>query len=523
MARRELTRAVSFTRLRVDLAFALAGAAALTLAIPLHRSVEAADAPRGTTYLAVLAVVIQLGIIGQSAIATRSRWHRDMSSGSAEELAMTGAAPSQLLLGIWLGACGAAAASILTLLPVLVLTLAVTGASASVMAPVLLSWWLSAAAGSVLGLILASTERQGLNGSPVAWRFWILLILAWGSYRSLFSTFGGSGWALELLRIFRSADPLLLVPAAAGAVGEPWVPKAAAALLAIAGTVAWIGSSPRRFDWGEPPKASASFDGLMLLRPVRRWVAAHRQAQPPCYDRDLAYRFERAHGWRLRISTAGWLMLLAILLIPALPVALLGPGARSGAWLLLMLPPVGSALIAGIGTAAALAAERELSRWPGLLSTPLRTRDWLLAKCRAACTESAPLWAAAAFQAALFAVAGVLDWSAVAVAGLSAPLAAGVTAAWTAAFCVSARSLATATQRAVILLLVPPVVVELARWLLPGGEALESLSLFHLLAEAHRHGLHSGGLPLVVSTAHAASASLCLAAAVWQLERDSLE
>ncbi|HTE19455.1 MAG TPA: hypothetical protein VK689_13885 [Armatimonadota bacterium] len=515
MARREALRLLAGSRSQPGLILLLLGAVLLSLLIPLHRAYGGSPGRSSAPYFLLFAVGIQIGLTVLSARAVWAGMRTDMATGSTEELLLTGARVPQLLLSKWLGTCAAAAVGALALLPLTLLAAAFTGAPMGAVAPVVLCWAVSAALGALVGTLLALSERAPLASTAAVMGF----IQFWFLFRWIIPRVGaGPVWA-DLMRWTQYLDPLTLVPAAVGAVREPWLLKVAVLVMGMAVAVVWMLGSDAELPLRNQRHTTKDPSDFFSLRPVRAWLTGQRTERAPEYDREVMYPFERAYGWRLRVSPPAWMCLLALGNLPALPLAILGRDAHLAA-VILALPEAGvAAVIGAMGIAAGLAAEREQGRWIFLLCSPLSAREIIRAKWRAAWLESWPLWLAAALRGGLMAAAGALPWEALPVIVLAAPVAAGVSAAVVGALCVRAPSLTTAQQRAALWLLAPPLTALGTGFLLPRLPGIGYISLPHVLFSAlqFRPGFADPPHALLALLAYGALGAVALGLAIVQL------
>jgi hypothetical protein len=315
---------------------------------------------------------------------------------------------------------------------------------------------------------------------------WWGIIQGWLLFRFLMPRMGaglGPVWT-SLLRLIQDLDPLTLVPAALGRVHEPSWAKLLFLLGGEAVAITWLLCREHEaplLSRSRRPEADAP---LLSLRPMRAWMMGRRKRLAATYHRSVLFPFEQAHGWRLRVSPPVWLLLLAPGLMLSLPLAILGREAHAAAKLLLPVEIALAAAIAGLGAAASLAAEREQGRWALLLCAPFTTGEIVRVKWQAAWLETWPLWPAAAAHTLLLCAAGALPWVDLPLAVLAVPVAAGAAAAIVLTACATAPSLTSAQQRALLLLVLPPLVAAIGSWLLPGLDGLNNLSLPQLFLTA---------------------------------------
>lgn len=514
LARREAQRFLLGARSFQGSVLALVAVALLCLLIPLHRWYGAGGrAP----YFLLFALVIQIALVVLSARAVWVGMRHDAACGSLDELILTGAKTRELLLGKWLGVCAAGTVWTLALVPLLLLA-AFTGARPGAVASVWVSWAVFAAAGGLVGTLLSLSERTpALTSLPLigVFQVWLLLRVALPSLGASL----GPVWSTLLMWVVL-ADPITLVPAAAGALREPWPLKVGTLVFLLAAAGLWIAGADLDLPPSSVRRASdpASF---FSRRPVRAWLAGSGSGEAADYGQQVMYPFERAHGWRLRVGTAAWYCLLPLLLIPAVTAAILGRDWNFVAVLLAVIDATIAAAVGALGMAASITAEREQGRWELLLSAPLSAGEILRAKWRAVWLETWPLWAAAAVRGLTLALAGALPWNAMPAAALAPPVAAGVSAAVVALFCVRSPSLTTAQQRALLWLLGPPLIALIAGWLLPHLRSIGYVSLPHVLFSALRFSPGFAGplAALAALGAYAALGALAFGLAAWDLRR----
>jgi hypothetical protein len=520
MARREAQRFLFPSRSRQTAVVALLAASGGALLIPLHRLYGGSHGRSDLPYFLVYALAVQIALV---LIFSRAVWaslRQDAATGSADELLVTGASLSQVVVGKWLGLAAAGAVWTAMLLPSLLLASAFARAQAGTIGPVLAAWALSAAAGAMLGTLLAISERGSAAGA--AW--FGMLVQAWFVLRWIFpmmaSRIGLAPWALEVVRAVAQADPVSLIPAAVGALREPWLPKASVLFFLVA--LGLLRLTAWEAEGGVPWQAAKAkpVPDFLSLRPVRAWMTGSRTASPE-YDGEVVYPFERAFGWRMRVSAPMWLCILAVGCLPAVPLAILGREGNAGIAVLVVFQAAVASGIGALGAAGALAAEREQGRWPFLLCAPLRAGEIVLAKWRTAWIESRPLWLGAAGVALLGAVAGALPWTAVLPAASAAPVLSAGSAAWGTLLCVQAPSLTAAQQRALLWLLTPTALALGSAWLLPGLPGVRWISPAMILwsALSFHPGFAAPAGTLVALGAFAASGALALLGAIGVLRR----
>lgn len=518
MARRELARLLPGSAGGVGVWAGPAAAGALALLLPLHRAYGGGPPGARPPYFLIFSLLVQLGLLIGAARAVWASMRRDLASGSLEELLLTGLQPEQLLTGKWAGVSLAGGVWAVSLLPFALVAAACTGTSPAHLIPLTLAWAASASAGATLAALFLVTGRSAAASGGTGW----FILQTWLLLRFLLPRIGaglGAGWA-SLLRVLRELDPLTLVPAALGRAHEPWWAK----LLFLAGLEAaaltWLLCAEHEAAFLARPRESDSDAPLLSLRPMRAWMTSRRTGAAT-YQRGVFFPFERAHGWRLRISPPVWLLILAPALMLSLPLAILGREAHPAACLLVPAEVALAAAISGLGAAASLAAEREQGRWSLLLCAPLTTGEIVRAKWRAAWLETWPLWPAAVVHTLLLGACGALPAAALLPACLAVPVASGAAAAGVMLVSATAASLATAQQRALLLLGVPVLVAAGGAWLLPGLHGLGAMSLPQLLLGAQRFhpGWASPGSALLVLAGYAALIPLGWWAAEWQLRR----
>ncbi len=517
-ARREGLRFLAGPRSTQGLVCALAAACLLALLIPLHRAFGQSPLSPGTYFL-LYALGIQAACFGLAARAVWLSTRQDAAAGTLDELLLAGLGAPAVLYGKWLGVTAAGALWASMLLPAGLLAGAFTGMPAGAVLAAALCWSAAAAAGGLSGTALTFSERtSSLTSIPLL----VFGLQAWFMLRWVFPRIGsgmGPLWSEALLWVQR-ADPLTLLPAAVGLSREPWPLKVAVLALLMGGALAWLAARtddlPLRATGQEKPPGD-----LFSLRPARAWLIGERSGARTDYGADVAYDFERAHGWRLRVSPVAWLCFLAAGLIPTGPLGILGREGHGPVVAVQVMELWVAAGISALGVAAALASEREQGRWLFLLGTPLSPEQLVRAKWRAAWIESWPLWAAGALRAVLMGLAGALPWGAVPVAMVAAPAAAGAAAGLAAGLCVRAPTLAAAQQRALLLLVLPPAAVFAAGWLLPELRGPGYLSLPHLVGAALRFQPPFGGPAAALAglALYALAGALGVAAAAWQLRR----
>lgn len=517
MARRELHRFLIGSRSRQGFLTGLLVAALLALAIPVHRAFGA-ESPRDTTpYFLLFCMVIQVSLCGLWGRALWVSVRRDAAAGSLEELRLTGAGAAQLLLGCWLGLAAAAVFSVLALLPVLLLAAAFSGGSPYSIPAVCLAWALSAGAGALAAaLLLFSGHSTTVSLAPL-----YVGLQGWIAVRMLVPRLGlGPGWS-DVLRWVRDLDPVTLVPAATGSLREPWSPKVimlGALLLAGAG---WLALAERDLPARPPSGMLPGLSDLLSLRPMRGWVTSRRFRRAPEYGRSVMYPFERAFGWRLRISSLAWVCVLGPGLILAVPLALIGREAHAAAAGLVLVELLAVGLIAALGAAASVAGEREQGRWALLLCCGLSVREITLAKWRAAWMESWPLCALILAQALVLVPGGALPLHSLPLLA-AAPLVTAVSSsAASLALGIGAASLVSAQQRALLWVLVPPVLGIGASLLLCRLPQVGYLSLPHLTASGlgFRPSFAGGPEIALALGGHLLVGGAALSAAAWQLLR----
>lgn len=516
MALREIRRLTIGARSGQGMSASLVVAGLACLLIPLHRVFGVAPGQGLPPYMLFYGLAVQLVLLIAGARAVWAGMRHDVASGTAEELLLTGAEPAQILLGKWLGACGAGLAWSLFLLPFTLFAAAFTGASAEAVLGLTLAWAATVCMGALIGALIALSERSaGLAFAQVMGGAQLWLMLRWVVPRM-----GGFGpFGVEFFRWLALLDPMTLVPAALGITHEAWWPKVL--VVGIIGVVAacWLGTRDESTFWSNSG-AKAPKSDYVALRPVREWFIGKGNRPVVNYDRNVLYAFEQAYGWRLRISPIAWSVLLSLFILPAIPLAILGREGHVQMVILMLAQLLAAAGISGLGMAASLAAEREQGRWTFLLSAPVREREIVLAKWRAAWMETWPLWAVAGAEGLLMALTGVFPWTAVPVTLAALPVAAAAAGGLAGAVCARTASLTAAQQRTLLLLLAPPVLVLLVRWLLPRLPGLEFVSLPHVVGGALGFGSASAlSTALVALTAHAAVGVLAVGLAAWQLRR----
>lgn len=516
MARREAGRVLFWERSHQGVALGVAAACVLAVLIPLHRLYGVS--PRPIPYLLVFAMLVQAALLISFARAVWAGMRQDAATGSLDELRLTGAEPQVLLLGKWLGAAAAGAVWALMLAPGLILAGAFTGEPPGRLAAVLVAWMITPAVGAMLG-VLASLSEKGsfLAAAPVGLLFqvWIFTRLAGPRLMA-----GAGPAAQELLHWIHQLDPITLVPSALGRVREPWMLKVLFLALVILAVVVWLAGADR--DLPEYGRARTGTGDFLSLRPLREWLAQTGESGAGRYGRDPVFQFERAHGWRLRVSPPAWLFLLAFTALPAIPAAILGEESGPLGPVLFGIDMLVAGIVGGLGMAACLAAEREQGRWELLLCAPLQSREIVLGKWRAVWLESWPLWAAAGLRSLVLAVGGSLPWTLVPLCSLGPVLGAGGAAAVSAALCLRAPSLTAAQQRAAAWALVPTIAVLAARLLLPELPNAEWLSPAHwaVLAERSPAGVLTA---LGAMLAYGALAAASLGLAVRSVRAGGLE
>jgi hypothetical protein len=518
MARHEAFRCVMGARGQFSIGWGMAAAAAVCLLIPLHRAYGASGPVNRIPYFLIYCLLIQLSLFFLCGRAVWAGMRRDAATGSLEELMLTGIQPAQLLVGKWAGVSAAGVLWTLMLLPTAMLAAAFTRADPLSIAPLLLAWAVSGSAGALIGALLALSERSAAAaGVP-----WLGVFQVWIMMRLILPRAGaGLGpWWGALLRRLQDIDPLTLVPAAVGAVHEPWWAKALFLLGLMAVALTWLLCGDHPFPASTQRRSTENDVPLLSLRPMRGWVTGRRGAVTR-YDREVLFPFERAHGWRLRVSPPIWLLLLSPGLLVALPFAILGREAHQPATFLAPLAVFLAAGISGLGMGASLAAEREQGRWGVLLCAPLTPVAIIWAKWRAAWLETWPYWPAVTLQTLLLAACGALPWGAVPVAALGVPVAAGAAAALAGALCVRTPSLTAAQQRTVLAVVLPPLAAVAGWLLLPGLRGLGIISMPHVVFSAQRFapGFADTGAALLVIAAYGLSVPLLLGLAAWQLRR----
>jgi ABC-type transport system involved in multi-copper enzyme maturation permease subunit len=518
MARHEAHRCFVAGRAQMGNAGGLAAAALLCLLIPLHRAYGGSSPAQYPPYASLFGVAVQIALVVLSARAVFVGTRRDAASGTLEELILTGIQPAQLLLGKWAGVSAAAALWVLMLLPPALFAAAMTGIETQGVALLLLAWGLSASAGALVGALWALSERS----TAMAGASWFGFVQGWLFLRLLLPRAGtGLGtWWSAIGRTIRELDPISLVPSVLGSVHEPWGPKLLFLLALQAVGIIWLAAGDHSFPTPRSRRTSDDDVPLLSLRPMRGWLMG-RRTNAAVYDRDVLFRWERTHGWRVRVSPPIWLLLLSPAVLVSLPLAILGADAHGPAVALAVLEVMLAAGIAGLGMAASLSAEREQGRWSVLLCAPLTLREIIRAKWRAAWLETWPLWAAGAGHTLLLALCGTLPWTAAPVVLLALPVAAGSAAAVAGALCARAPSLTAAQQRALCLLLAPLGAALIGGWLLPGLPGIGFISMPHLLASAQRFtpGFASPAAALGVLSLYAVAAPAGLWLTEWQLRR----
>lgn len=518
MARRELARSLPGNGGASGAWIGLVAAGGLALLLPLHRVYGGGDSNDPPPYFLIFSVLVQIGLVAGSARAVWASTRRDLAAGSLEELLLTGIQPEQLLAGKWAGAMLAGWIWAVSLIPVALLAAAFTGASLTLLFPLLLAWGASASAGATLAALLVLSGRSAAATGGTGW----MIFQTWLLLRFLLPRLGagqGPGWA-SLMRVVQDVDPLTLVPAALGRSHEPWWAKLLFLAALEAAALAWLLLAEHEWPLLARPRNSDGDAPLLSLRPMRAWMTARRSGTAT-YHRGAIFPFEQAHGWRLRISPPVWLLLLAPALMLALPLAILGRDAHFAARLLVPVEIALAAGISGLGAAASLAAEREQGRWALLLCAPFTTGEVVRAKWRAAWLETWPLWPAALAHTLLLCACGALPWAALLTAGVAVPLAAGLAAAGVLLVSATAPSLAAAQQRALVLLTVPVFVTAAGAWLLPGLRELGYLSLPQLLwlAQGFRPGWAAPGAVALALAGYAVLVPAGLWATDWQLRR----
>lgn len=491
MARREALRLLPGLRPGGDLALGLGMAMAAALLIPLHRA-YGDEALRGRSYFLLFAVGLQTAFLLLAGRAVWAGMRRDAATGSREELLLTGAGTQSLLLGKWVGTSLAAAGWSLLLLPALLLAAAFTGTPLLHLVAMLPAWGLTAALGALAGAALSLSERNPAQSGGqlfLVFQFWLMARFLVPRAASALGPFGS--WAAGLLA---DLDPITLVPAIMGGVHEAWPLKMLVLLLALIGGGIWLSGVDVDTSPSSATARARDAGDLFSLRPIRAWIVSTAAERPAAeYGRYVMFAFERVHGWRLRVSPMTWFFVLALGVLPTIPLAILGPDGNTGMIALSVGETGVATLIATLGVAAALACEREQGRWVFLACSPLSRAEIVLAKWFAAWWETWPLWVTGLLRPLLAAAAGALPWSAVPVATVAAPLAAASGAGLAAAFCLRAPTLTAAQQRALLIVLAPVTTVTLALWLLPHLTELGYLSPAHLLISALR--FHPGFAP----------------------------
>ncbi len=518
MARREVFRILTGARSRQATALGLAVAAVLCLLIPLHRAYGPAGMRSAVPYFLIYGCLIQAGFLLLSGRAVWAGMRHDTASGSIEELLLTGARGTQVLLGKWLGLALAGILWTLMLVPLLLTAAAFTGAPASAVFRVAVSWAMTAALGAMLGALISLSERAPL---ALTMPFFGLFQL-WIMLRALNRMGSGLGsWWHSFITWLRNADPLTLVPAAAGAVRDPWWFKITVLLLGMSAVALWMSGADREFAALNQRTLKKNPGDFFSLRPVRAWLASHRAERPADYSREVIFPFEWAYGWRFRVSLPMWICIFGMTLVPGVVAAIAGPALHDRVLPLVVLEVAAASIIGSLGMAASLSAEREQRRWVYLLCTPVSLEEIVGAKWRACCREAWPLGAGALVRGLLFGLTGLLPWGAVPVAVLAVPVAVGVSAAVTAALCATAASLTVAQQRAVVWLVLPVGLVLAGQWLLPGLTGPLYLSMPHVLLSALRFDPGFAGplQALVAFLVYGVVGVISLKAAVWQLRR----
>jgi len=518
MARHEAFRCVMGARGQFSVSWGMVAAAAVCLLIPVHRAYGAGGPANRIPYFVIYCLLIQISLLVLCGRAVWAGMRRDAATGSLEELMLTGIRPAQLLVGKWAGVSAAGLLWSLMLLPLALLAAAFTRADPVSIGPLLLSWAATASVGALIGALLALSERSPMAASVP----WFGVFQIWIFMRILLPRAGaglGSWWG-ALMRRIQDIDPLTLVPAVLGKVHEPWWAKLLFLLGLMAVALTWLLCGDHPFPTSPKRQGGDNDAPLLSLRPMRGWVTGRRGAVTS-YDREVMFPFERAHGWRLRVSPPVWLLLLSPSLLVSLPFAILGRDAHVPATFLAPLEAFLAAGIAGLGMGASLAAEREQGRWGVLLCAPLTPDAIVWAKWRAAWLETWPFWPAVALQTLMLAAGGALPWGAVPVAALGLPITAGAAAALAGALCVRTPSLTAAQQRTILAVVIPPLIALAGGWLLPGLGSLGIVSVPHILLSAQRFvpGFADPGFALVVLAMYALTIPLFLLLASWQLRR----
>lgn len=514
MARREFLRFLGGGRSHQGLLLGLFAAAGCCLLIPLHRWYGAGG---GTPHFLLYAVLVQVALFLLTARAVWTSMRLDAATGSLDELLLTGAGVPELLLGKCLGVAAAGSFWSLMLLPFLLLAGALTGPPPGAVPAILVSWALTAVAGGVVGTIISLSERGGLStGAPI-----YLFLQFWFASRwvlpRLGVVLGPVGRAVISWMVL--GDPFMLVPAALGNVREPWLLKAVVLAGAIVASLIWLAEAEHDLLPSKAARVQKDPSDLFSLRPVRAWVASAKADAVSDYHVGVMLAFERAHGWRLRVSPVTWGCILGLTVLPAIPACILGRDGHVGIVVLTVLEACFAATVGALGMAAALASEREQGRWEFLLCSPVTVREILWAKWRTVTAETWPLWAAAGVRGLAAAACGALPLPAVALAALAAPVAAGTSAAVVAALCARAPSLTSAQQRAVLWLAVPTLTAFAGWWLLPRATGAQYVGFPLMLGFGLQfgQGWEGTGANMAALLAYCLLGVAAFFAAEWQL------
>jgi hypothetical protein len=489
VARREALRFATGRRAHQGLIVALAAAAAMALLIPLHRAFGVGGEELHGHYFLLYTVAVQFALFILSARAVWLSHRQDITTGSLDELLLAGVSAPQALMGRWLGLCLAAVFWVAMLAPFALFAGAFTGISTTVIALVFATWLLTCWTGGLVGTLMTMTERgvaPVIGPGMLFFQFWFMSNLMLPRMLSGIPP----PWP-DLIRNLRQLDPVSMAPTALGYVHEPWVAKALFLLLLLAFGALWI--SGWEGEWSTARARQTQTGGeLLTLRPFRQWVGGRPEDRSPDYGPHPERQFERAFGWRMRVSPPAWVAVLGLGLLPALPAAILGRDGYLAAAILALCDACAAAFLGAMGMAASLAGEREQERWTFLRCTPLTLTNILAAKWLAVWLEAWPLWVLSLVRALGLALAGTLTWSAVPIAALAPPVAGAAAAGVAAGLCARAATLTAGQQRALLLLLAPPLLVLVARALLPGLPNLEYLSLPHVVLQGVAPNRDSG-------------------------------